>query len=419
MDSTKIHVSRAGIILGAYSYDEFMRGGFNPKYSIGFAAQSDETYWWTPMTEKWIKLTDFTPNPVRDLKVYTCAPSDEIISEIVATSKNGKLIGLKELGWVIHCSLSKLDGLSQGLGFWSVASRTWQPIDRAYALRIRSDVSDLVPKGGFEDEMPVVFRGDVPVWSGRPDLLGDSLVSGVVKASDTIVFTTDDNGDLVGDYLRKVGVNEGWRSIPPLRLGGWLEQPATDKQLATIKMHGIIPPAGLTKGQASEWIDKLFASPDAQASWADVVYSRIEAEEGSKIARGYGCAGYRTPSQAYRNEITRVIVEAEEGPVNQGEVDMLTNVRIDFWVHTFEPDSDLAWERILEDSGRTWFEFYAIDEQLWELLRALALKVTPRPTRLDIILALGELDETSVTWDDETPEIFYQVLVSVMRARGG
>lgn len=419
MDSTKIHVSRTGVILGAYSYDDFMRGGFNPKYSIGIGAQSEETYWWTPVAQKWIKITEFTPNPVRDLQLLTCEPSDEIIPEIVATSKNGKLIGLKELGWVIHCSLSNLGGLSQGLGFWSVTSRTWQPIDRAYALRIRSDVSDLIPRGGFEDEMPVVFRGDVPVWSGRPDLVGDSLASGVVKASDTIVFATDDNGDLVGDYLKKVDVEQGWRSVPPLRFGGWLEKPATDKQLATIKMHGIKPPVGLTKGQASEWIDKLFASPDAQASWADVVYSRIEAEEESKIASGYGCAGYRTPSQAYRNEITRVIVEAEEGLVNQVEVDLLTNARIDFWVHTFEPDSDLAWERILEDSGRTWFEFYAIDENLWKLLRALALKVAPRPTRLDVTLALGKLDEKSLTWDDETPEIFYQVLVSVMRVRRG
>ncbi len=417
MEITKIHVSKGGVVLGAFEYHDFMQGGFNPKYAITTGAAMSETHWWTPFSGTWVKLTEYTPNPARDLGLTPCRPCDGTIDEIVAVSKNGKLIGLKELGWVIHCSLSNLGGLSQGLQYWCQVSHVWKPIERAYTLRIRTDISGPIPKGGFEDEMPVVFRAGVPIWAGRPDLLSDALIEGVVKLTDTLVFSNERTGLSVVEYVQQGEQVMGWRSVPPLRFGGWMEQPATNKQLATIESHGITPPPGLTKGQASEWIDKLFASPEAQASWADVAYERMIELEAAKIASGHGCAGYRTPSQAYRNEISRNIIEAEEAPVDRETINSLTNMRINFWLHTFEPDAEVALERIREDGESTCFEFYGIDDKLWAEIRELSLRIIPRPTRLQVIYTLEKLDGNSDSWDDESPESFYRAIVSVMKNR--
>lgn len=408
-----LHIAKDGKVIGKYGYLEFLSGGFDPRYFLAAGNVETDYHWWAHGQDGWISIKHRMPNPVRDLADESdglqVVASEESVPDLVAVARAGRVIGIKETGWLIYCSLGSLKSISADDHYWCEQTSNWVPVTDAYDKKIKTTVSSVMPNGNFDEPWPVVFRGVRPLWSGPAALISDRIKSGELMDSDLIAFVS---GLMVplGVWLKDNKKDQGWRTPPPRVSGGWHEHPATEKQLAVLAEYGIEVPPGITKGQASAWIDKLFNSPDAQEARCDKMLERIIKEEIDLADRGLGCEGHRTPSGAYRAEIKRNFEEADESEVDLDAVNALQSARINYWMHVFDPDEESASKKIDDEGMDMCFEFYAKDEKLWIELRRLAKSFRNAPSKMQIIDVLKNLDAASEDWDDSRPESFFDQL---------
>ena len=267
-----------------------------------------------------------------------------------------------------------------------------------------------MPNGNFDEPWPVVFRASQPVWAGPAALVSDRVKAGELMSDDFIALDVSVPMMPLGVWLKDNKKDQGWRTPPSYIPGGWREHPATEKQLAVLAEYGLDVPSGITKGQASAWIDKLFNSPDAQEVRGDKILEGIINEEVDLAERGLGCAGHRTPSGAYRAEINRNFEEADESEVDSEAVYALQTARVNYWMHVFDPDEESASMRVDDEGVDMSFEFFANDQKLWHELRRLAKNFLKLPSKAQVINTLSALDAASDDWDDSRPESFFDQL---------
>ena len=409
-----IHVAQSGKIIGKFDYSGFLSGGFNPRDSLASGSDENVCYWWTQGMDGWVSMKDRIPNPVRDLSDETDAtkimPSEDTIPELVAIARAGRVVGIVETGWLIYCSVDSHATVRAEDHFWCERRTSWVPVSEAYDKKIKPVASSLMPSGNFDAPWPVVFRDGRPVWAGPAEIVSDRIKAGELMAEDVITFKVSGPMAPLSDWLKENPKDQGWRTPPSCVHGGWHEHPATEKQLAVLEEYGLEVPSGITKGQASAWIDKLFNSPDAQEVRGDRMLEKIIDEELDLAERGLGCAGHRTPSGAYRAEINRNFEEADESGVDSEAVLALQAARASYWMHVFDPDEEAA-SALVDDEGMDMcFEFYAKDEKLWLELRGFAENFDRPPSKLQVVNALKALDAVSEDWDDSRPESFFDQL---------
>ena len=409
-----IHVARSGKIIGKFDYSSFLSGGFNPRYFLANGSVESDCHWWAPGMDGWVSIKDRMPNPVRDLAdetdVSKIMPSEDSIPDLVAIARAGKVVGIMESGWFIYCSVGSFTTVRSDDQFWCERRLSWVPVTEAYDKKIKPFSSSVMPNGNFDEPWPVVFRASQPVWAGPATLISDRIKAGELMTDDVIAFNVSGPMVPLFVWLKDNRKDQGWRTPPSYVPGGWRENPATEKQLAVLAEYGLDVPPGITKGQASAWIDKLFNSPEAQEVRGDKILEGIINEEVDLAERGLGCAGHRTPSGAYRAEINRNFEEADESEVDSEAVYALQAARVNYWMHVFDPDEESASMRVDDEGVDMGFEFFANDQKLWHELRRLAKNFRKLPSKVQVINTLSTLDAASDDWDDSRPESFFDQL---------
>jgi len=409
-----VHIARGGQVIGKYDYSKFLSGGFNPRYFLATGGVEADCHWWAQGQAGWVSIKHQMPNPVRDLADesdgLTVVASEDSVPDLVAIARSGRVAGIMETGWLIYCSVGSFTTVRPDDHYWCERRSSWLPVGDAYDKKIKTIASSVMPKGNFDEPWPVVFRGVQPLWAGPATLISDRIKAGELMASDLIAFDVSKPMVPLGVWLKANEKDQGWRTPPSFVPGGWHEHPATEKQLAVLAEYGLVIPPGITKGQASAWIDKLFNSPDAQEARGDKMLERIINEEVDLAERGLGCAGHRTPSGAYRAEINRNFEEADESEVDSDAVFALQSARVNYWIHVFDPDEEAASMNVDDEGMEMCFEFYAKDEKLWLELRRIAKKFGKTPSKVQVINALRALDAASPDWDDTRPEAFFDQL---------
>ena len=241
----------------------------------------------------------------------------------------------------------------------------------------------------------------------------------------------------------KSQAEQDWRIRPKHRKSLYGDVPATEKQLALLKQAGVTDLVGLTKYDASRWIDLILGSEEGHRSLAERQFAeRQEREERNKQA-GLGCNGHRTPSGQYREDILssfkaieelrakaqRAIKEEEEGE-NDPEVkkEILADLkeeeksmresdledieqamgnRVDYWIWVITcakiKDADERFETMRQDEG--WSTYIYVEDALVNKLFSLASRLPRIPTKREIKNLLIKLDERSVDWDDTQPDL--------------
>lgn len=414
-----IHVARGGEVIGKFDFSTFLSGGVNPRYFLANGSVESDCHWWAPGMDSWVSIKDRMPNPVRDLSDETDAikvrPSEDSIPDLVAIARAGKVVGIMESGWLIYCSVGPFTTVRPDDCFWCERRMSWVPVAEAYDKKIKPTSSGVMPNGNFDEPWPVVFRSGQPVWAGPATLISDRISAGELLVGDVIAFNVSGSMVPLGGWINDSKKDQGWRTPPSFVHGGWQEHPATEKQLAVLAEYGLEVPAGITKGQASAWIDKLFNSPDAQELRGDKMLERIIDEQVDLAEKGLGCSGHRTPSGAYRAEINRNFEDADEAEVDSETIFALQAARVNYWIHVFNPDEESASIQVEEEGVEMCFEFYAKDENLWLKLRRIAGEFRYTPSKVQVINALRALDAVSDDWDDSSPESFFEQLRSTPR----
>lgn len=237
-------------------------------------------------------------------------------------------------------------------------------------------------------------------------------------------------------------IGEDWRVRPkhiPSRFG---DEPATEKQLALIKQAGLTDLAGLTKYDASRWLDLILGTDAGRTALNDRQFQAIQQKQAENEEAGLGCDGHRTPSGQYREEIKSMLEDIEEkrkearqsiedDPDEEDyylsslkddekesakEIDEQMTWRAEYWIWVIRcskaETADKRWEMMSGDEN--WETYMYVEEALADRLFSIASRLPRVPTKKEIKGLLAKLDAGSDDWDDTQPDHLLSELLKVI-----
>ena len=226
-----------------------------------------------------------------------------------------------------------------------------------------------------------------------------------------------------------------WRIRPKHKPSLYGDEPATEKQLALIKDAGLTDLAGLTKYDASRWLDLILGTDDGRTSLNERQFQAMQERQDQNEKAGIGCDGHRTPSGQYRKEMNAYLEDLKEKeaalreaiaeyPEDEEEllaefendkkecqegVDGQMDMRIDYWLWVIEGWRD---DQNPYDFGVMVSEdVLPVDKALSAHLFEEGAKIAVVPSRERVKQVLMKLDAASATWDDDQPDLLIATLL--------
>ncbi len=219
-----------------------------------------------------------------------------------------------------------------------------------------------------------------------------------------------------------------WR-VRPAHRPTRFDEPATEKQLALIKQAGLTDILGLTRHDASRWLELILGTSDGRRSLNVRQYQAKQEQDALNEKAGLGCDGHRTPSGQYRKEIKYCLQSIEEKRLEvqqaveddpddaasqladleterkdyQDAIDQQMEMRVDYWIWVIETARNA--DEYSGDHELFSEDFLWVEESLAERLSALARKIVSAPTRNQVKHALMKCDAASQSWDDDQPDL--------------
>ena len=226
-----------------------------------------------------------------------------------------------------------------------------------------------------------------------------------------------------------------WRIRPKHKPSLYGDEPATEKQLALIKDAGLTDLAGLTKYDASRWLDLILGTDDGRKSLNERQFQAMQERQEQNEKAEIGCDGHRTPSGQYRKEMNAYLEDLKEKeaalreavaeyPEDEEEllaefendkkecqqgVDGQMDMRIDYWLWVIEGWRD---DQNPYDFGVMVSEdVLPVDKALSASLFEEGAKIAVVPSRERVKQVLMKLDAASETWDDDQPDLLITALL--------
>lgn len=226
-----------------------------------------------------------------------------------------------------------------------------------------------------------------------------------------------------------------WRIRPKHKPSLYGDEPATEKQLALIKDAGLTDLAGLTKYDASRWLDLILGTDDGRKSLNERQFQAMQERQVQNEKAGIGCDGHRTPSGQYRKEMNAYLEDLKEKeaalreaiaeyPEDEEEllaefendkkecqegVDGQMDMRIDYWLWVIGGWRD---DQNPYDFGVMVSEdVLPVDKALSASLFEEGAKIAVVPSRERVKQVLVKLDAASETWDDDQPDLLISTLL--------
>ena len=233
-----------------------------------------------------------------------------------------------------------------------------------------------------------------------------------------------------------------WRIRPKHRPSHYYaDEPATEKQLALIKDAGLTDIAGLTKNDASRWLDLILGTDDGRRSLNERQFQAMQEKQAENEEAGLGCDGHRTPSGQYRKEIKFCLQaieekreetrrEIEDDPDSKEdylsalrdeekdygvEIDQQMTNRADYWIWVIKcskAEEDDRYEMMSSDES--WETYMYVENALADKLFSVASRLPRVPTKKVIKDLLAKLDAGSDDWDDTQPDLLLAELLKVI-----
>jgi hypothetical protein len=232
-----------------------------------------------------------------------------------------------------------------------------------------------------------------------------------------------------------------WRVRPKHKPSLYGDEPATEKQLALIKDAGLTDLAGLTKYDASRWLDLILGTDDGRRSLNERQFQAMQEKQAENEEAGLGCDGHRTPSGQYRKEVKFCLQaieekreetrrEIEDDPDSKedylsalrdeekdygAEIDQQMINRADYWIWVIKcskAEEDDRYEMMSSDES--WETYMYVENALAEKLFSVASRLPRVPTKKVIKDLLAKLDAGSDDWDDTQPDLLLAELLKVI-----
>lgn len=232
-----------------------------------------------------------------------------------------------------------------------------------------------------------------------------------------------------------------WRIRPKHKPSLYGDEPATEKQLALIKDAGLTDLTGLTKYDASRWLDLILGTDDGRRSLNERQFQAMQEKQAENEEAGLGCDGHRTPSGQYRKEIKFCLQaieekgeetrrEIEDDPDSKedylsalrdeekdygAEIDQQMINRADYWIWVIKcskAEEDDRYEMMSSDES--WETYMYVENALAEKLFSVASRLPRVPTKKVIKDLLAKLDAGSDDWDDTQPDLLLAELLKVI-----
>ena len=234
---------------------------------------------------------------------------------------------------------------------------------------------------------------------------------------------------------------EDWRIRPKHRASLYGDEPATKKQLDLIKVAGLTDLAGLTKYDASRWLDLILGTDDGRKSLNERQFQAMQEKQAENEEAGLGCDGHRTPSGQYRKEIKYCLQaieekkeetrkEIEDDPDSKEdylsalkdeekdygvEIDQQMTNRADYWIWVIECSKAEEDDRFeMMRSNENWETYMYVEDSLAEKLFTVANRLPRVPTKKEVKDLLAKLDAGSDDWDDTQPDLLLAELLKVI-----
>jgi hypothetical protein len=226
-----------------------------------------------------------------------------------------------------------------------------------------------------------------------------------------------------------------WRVRPKHKPSQFGDEPATEKQLALIKDAGLTDLAGLTKYDASRWLDLILGTDDGRKSLNERQFQTMQEKQEENEAAGLGCDGHRTPSGQYRKEMNAYLDDLKEKEAalreaiaeypedeeelltefendkkeSQDGVDGQMDMRIDYWLWVIEGWRDD--ENPYDFGVMVSEDVLPVDKALAAHLFEEGAKIAVVPSRERVKQVLMKLDAAFETWDDDQPDLLISTLL--------
>jgi hypothetical protein len=226
-----------------------------------------------------------------------------------------------------------------------------------------------------------------------------------------------------------------WRVRPKHKPSQFGDEPATEKQLALIKDAGLTDLAGLTKYDASRWLDLILGTDDGRKSLNERQFQTMQEKQEENEAAGRGCDGHRTPSGQYRKEMNAYLDDLKEKEAalreaiaeypedeeelltefendkkeSQDGVDGQMDMRIDYWLWVIEGWRDD--ENPYDFGVMVSEDVLPVDKALAAHLFEEGAKIAVVPSRERVKQVLMKLDAAFETWDDDQPDLLISTLL--------
>jgi hypothetical protein len=230
-----------------------------------------------------------------------------------------------------------------------------------------------------------------------------------------------------------------WRIRPKHKPSLYGDEPATEKQLALIKDAGLTDLAGLTKYDASRWLDLILGTDDGRKSLNERQFQAMQEKQAENEEAGLGCDGHRTPSGQYRKEIKFCLewinekkeearqsiedepeseefyaskLEEEEQELRES-IDQQMESRAEYWIWVIECSKEEEDDRYeMMSSNENWETYMYVEDTLAEKLFLVASKVPSVLANKEVIKdLLAKLDASSDDWDDTQPDLLLKELI--------
>jgi len=232
-----------------------------------------------------------------------------------------------------------------------------------------------------------------------------------------------------------------WRIRPKHKPSLYGDEPATEKQLALIKDAGLTDLAGLTKYDASRWLDLILGTDDGRKSLNERQFQAMQEKQAENEEAGLGCDGHRTPSGQYRKEIKfclewikektdEALQSIEDEPESEAfytthlkkeeqelreSIDQQMSNRAEYWIWVIEcskAEEDDRYEMM--SSNENWETYMYVEDTLAEKLFSVASRLPRVPTNMEVKDLLAKLDAGSDDWDDTQPDLLLSELLKVI-----
>ena len=233
-----------------------------------------------------------------------------------------------------------------------------------------------------------------------------------------------------------------WRIRPKHKPSLYGDEPATEKQLALIKDAGLTDLAGLTKYDASRWLDLILGTDDGRKSLNERQFQAMQQKQAENEEAGLGCDGHRTPSGKYSEEIKFILkcfedkkeearqsieddpdskeyyiasLKDDEKECRQEDEEQMT-WRAEYWIWVIKcsmaKTQEKRWEMMSGDEN--WETYMYVEDALAEKLFAVASRLPRVPTKKEVKDLLTRLDTVSDNWDDAQPDLLLAELLKVI-----